>query len=143
MIFKCLFSLIVGFLLGFQVAAQDWPSNLSISDSVYSSQIKTVQLGRKGEKFGDPVIRFQTSESLTLAFDELKPSVSTFQWALVYCNADWTPADLFPNQYFQGMQDEFINQYQRSFSTRQPFVHYQADIPGKNKQFLFCLVFHC
>lgn len=131
---------LIGFLLGILLAlssmAQDWPSNLLFTDSVYSEQLKTVQLGRKGEKFGDPVIRFQTNETLTLAFDELKPSVSTFQWALVYCNVDWSPSDLFPNQFYQGLQDEFINQYQRSFSTRQPYVHYQADIPGKNNQFL-------
>ncbi len=116
--------------------AQDWPQSLSFKDSIHSDVVKTVQLGRKGEKFGDAVIRFQSGENLTLAFDELKPSVSTFQYAIIYCNADWSPSDLFPNQYFQGMQDEFINQYQRSFSTRQPYVHYQIDIPGKNSQFL-------
>lgn len=133
---KFILSLLTGLIIVSQAWAQDWPENLTFTDSVYSNSIKTVQIGRKGEKFGDPVIRFQTTESLTLAFDELNPSVSTFQWALVYCNADWTPSDLFPNQYFQGMQDEYINQYQRSFSTRQPYVHYTADIPGKNNQFL-------
>lgn len=123
--------------LGFSsVQAQEWPDRLLFRDSVYSDLIKTVQLGRKGEKFGDAVIRFQSGETLSLAFDELKPSVSTFQVGLVYCNADWTPSDLFPNQYFQGLQEEFINQYQRSFSTRQPYIHYQIDIPGKNNQFL-------
>ena len=105
---------------------------LSYENAIYNSDIKTVLLHPVGFEMGNPLIHLNYKDSLLLSFDELTNSPKNYMYSLIHCSADWTPSDLLQNEYLEGFYEEPLINYDFSFNTIQPYIHYQAVIPSNN-----------
>ncbi|MFT6851393.1 MAG: hypothetical protein ACJATA_002214, partial [Sphingobacteriales bacterium] len=107
-------------------------NRFEFSDKIYDSNIKTVMLYHStGEKL-PPIITLGGDETLTLKFDLLGQNIGDFSYKVIHCDANWQPDDLAENLYLDGFNGGLIQDYELSFSTLQPFIHYWLEFPNFN-----------
>ena len=70
-----------------------------------------------------PIIRL--NESFTLLFDDLLAQDNDYYYRIKHFNHDWTPSDLFQNQYLAGFDNQRIDNFDSSFGTLQRYNHYK------------------
>ena len=97
--------------------------------------MKTVSLTREGVELERPVLTLGRGERLVLQFDMLADEAENLRWSIAHCDADWRRDDLEPYDFMNGFEQGEIENYDFSFTTRRPYVHYHQAIPAKFAQF--------
>jgi len=67
--------------------------------------------------------------TLQLEFDHLFSEYERYLVKFIHCNADWSKSRLFPLDYLEGYNEFSIDQYEFSFNTRVPYIHYSFQLP--------------
>ncbi len=110
-------------------------SNLRYEDHVYVDEVDSPQLFVKGAVMSYPVLFLGDNKQLELHFDNLDNKYHAYSYQLIHCNANWEPSGLSPQEYLNGFMNGFINDYEYSFNTFQPFIHYSLVFPNEEIQF--------
>lgn len=107
--------------------------NLELNDRTYDDRIKTVQLYQEGPQpkaqTGGPVVPLVGRARLLLEFDELTSDAVYYQAKIIHCNADWSQSNLSTLQYIEDYNEFNVDEYEYSFNTITPYVHYQFYVP--------------
>ncbi|MBU0489261.1 MAG: DUF5103 domain-containing protein [Bacteroidetes bacterium] len=115
------------------VADEYYSANfLRYSDYVYSPDIHTVQLFKKGWELSAPIIVLNSDEQLELHFDQFGEDRKDYSWTVIQCNADWKPSVLQPHEYLETFTEDVLTDYDFSFNTLQKYVHYSLTFPNEN-----------
>lgn len=104
-------------------------------EKVFNPSIRSVLLYRSGAELTPPIINYNSDEKLTFSFDDLNGGYVSYQYTFIHCNADWTPTDLWQNEYLSGYTEDYIRNYKTSFNTLQPYTNYSVEIPNENIRF--------
>ena len=96
--------------------------------------IKTIKLKGNGDFTGTPV--FKLGEPLTLTFDDINGNEEDYYYKISYYNFDWTPYQLYKNEFLDGFDDVRIVNYENSFNTYQLFSNYRLRIPNEDTRML-------
>jgi hypothetical protein len=105
-----------------------------IYDNVeYEASIKTVLLYPSTDKLQDviqpAVVPLSQVNPLVLEFDDLKNEIESYHVKIVRCNADWKISSINEIEFLYDFNEFPINDYELSFNTRIPFVHYRIVLP--------------
>ena len=100
-------------------------------DYVYSENIKSVQLYQNKNEYSMPMLELGTNEQLRLAFDDIESGMGTYYYTFIMCNSDWTPADLMPMEYIDGLTEDYFNNTYQSFNTTIHYTHYETLLPSE------------
>ncbi len=92
--------------------------------------IKSVQF--EGIDNGDIFPLVALGEQITLQFDDLNADEADYYYRIKHYNHDWTPSQLFQNEYLEGYDNLRIENYITSFNTLQHYTHYSLKIPNQN-----------
>ena len=103
-----------------------------ISDQINDSSINTVQIYLKGWFLSYPIMRLNNNEILELHFDDLSDEINDFYYEIKLCNANWEISDVNSFEYIEGVEINRIDNYERSFNTFTPYIHYTLDIPNND-----------
>lgn len=117
-------------LLAFHSFSQDY-----WQEKVYSPVIKSVKLEVEGTDFTMPILRLGSSQKIKLSFDELEEQTKRYNYTIIHCNANWTQSELQPQEYIQGFESGYIENFSNSFNTIQRFVHYSQSFPNSMMSF--------
>ncbi|MFT6715577.1 MAG: hypothetical protein ACJA0Q_000204 [Saprospiraceae bacterium] len=131
--YKC----VVIFLFPTLLLGQNF-SNQSFNDSVKSiflstngiTSISSSPTNTNGYQL--PAIKLNQANALTLHFDLLSNEYVDYSYTLVHCNPDWTPSDLFSNEYLEGYSEDNILDFTYSQNTSQNYIHYSQSFPDDN-----------
>lgn len=111
-----------------------------LTDSTWSSNVKSVYLAPLGNELATPIIRIDNygnvSSPLLLRFDILDPQPQHLRYRFRHCNADWTADDLDVSEFFTTSNDAPIGGYQSSFTTLIEYTNYYQQLPEQYGQFL-------
>ena len=122
--------LILSTLSSSQVLGQE---AYQLADKIYDDGIKTVQLYPEGlqprAQLNGAVIPLLSRSRLLLEFDELHNDAVYYQVKLIHCNADWSQSSLSTLQYIEDYNEFNIDEYDYSFNTITPYVHYKFFVP--------------
>ena len=135
---KSVFSVIYVFvfLLFCQADAQPiWESGLFLQDSIHSNKIRTCMLTPLKSLLDFPLIALGSGQVLRMQFDDLDYNAQDYMYSIRHCNANWTVSDLHPSEYLYGFYENYINNYDFSFSTKQSYVHYELNFPNEDFSF--------
>ena len=109
--------------------AADFPNE----NVTYASNIKTVQLYKRGFEMSAPVFQLNSHEKLALDFDDLDTESKAYKYTIRHCESDWTTStDLRPTEYIRGYTEENIRDFQYSLNTTVKYVHYSANFPTRD-----------
>ena len=112
---------------------------LSLTMSAYAQQheirsenISSLQVVSEKDWMGDAIIRLDSSDRITISFDDFTHQYRRYVYSLTHCEPDWTPTEgLFTTDYVTGFQDDnTIEDYQESINTNQLYTHYTLRIPN-------------
>lgn len=102
---------------------------------VLNKNIKTALLHKNGHPLSEPILTFQSSNTLLLSFDDLDDSqVKDYQYTIVHCDANWNESDIFQSDYIDGYPIDNITYYKFSLNTLTPYIHYELEFPNNNIQ---------
>jgi hypothetical protein len=80
-----------------------------------------------------PIIQLNSTERLTIQFDDLDTDIKRYKFTILHCGSDWqTSADLKVADFIDGYRDENIDQYAYSYNTTVPYVHFKTTFPTNN-----------
>ena len=105
-------------------------------DSIGTEFIRTVQFSLAGSETQPPVLPLDGPQRLQLSFDELSDESHTFRYRITHCDANWRPDGLEPYQYLDGFEEGYINDFESSFTTLMPYMHYTCQLPATYTRFL-------
>ena len=84
-----------------------------------------------------PAIMDRKSWHVVIGFDEMSHEYHRYRYHIEHCEADWTVnEDLFESNYLSGMNDQPIEDYEKSFNTTQNYTHYTLRLPNENTRLL-------
>lgn len=93
--------------------------------------VKTLQVYKSGDALSYPVTYLNTpAVGIDINFDVLGEEMNQITYTVVHCDANWEPSDLSVNEYLDGFQQSYVNDYEYSMSTNIDYVHYALTIPN-------------
>ena len=106
-------------------------------DSVWRRDVKTVILSRPASEQEEPLLAMEEgAHRLLLQFDILTDQPEALRWSISHCDADWHADGLEPYDFMQGFEYGTIDQYDFSFTTLDPYIHYSQTIPASGARFI-------
>ncbi len=107
-----------------------------IAEQVNNSNIKTVQIHKKGWELSQPVITLGSNELLEFSFDEIGDASKTYNYTIVHCSSSWEMSNLVVSEYLQGFPHSPIDDYRFSMNTTFNYVHYKTEFPNNDLKIL-------
>ena len=102
-----------------------------VYDFVGSDQIKSCILSPIESLTDFPVIEMGSSDRLLLQFDDLGSELMDYMYTISHCNADWTLSELHASEFIDGFSENYIENYEFSFNTKVPYIHYDLVLPNQ------------
>lgn len=128
--YKTMNKIIALLFLSIQSYAQ---ASFELINKVYDPYIKTVQLYPVGVKSNTQLlsaaIPLYGNQKLVLEFDELFNDEFTYQIKFIRCDANWQKSTLSDLEFLASYNEFTINEYDYSFNTKTPYVHYKKLLP--------------
>lgn len=109
------------------LTAQD--EGLVYEDRIYKSNIRTVLFHVEGLVLTQPIIDLNSGVALRLTFDDMDADTKNYTYAIVHCNADWTPSSLAEMEYVDGFAEDRIIDWSFSVKTLKPYTQYTVRLP--------------
>lgn len=101
-------------------------------DRVYHSAIRSIEFYNAGKEQSLPLITLNSSEELSLRFDDLRPGSRSYAYTFEHCDMNWKSSGLSPIDYLDGFNEDRINDYDVSLNTLQGYTHYSLSLPRQN-----------
>lgn len=84
-----------------------------------------------------PVIGANKVTHLNIGFDEMSHDYRRLRYHIDHCEADWTVSEeIFESDYLVGLNDQLIEENEKSFNTVQIYTHYSLTLPNEETRLL-------
>ena len=93
-------------------------------DRVFLPEIKSVRVHPLEAPLSPPYIELNSGIPLQCSFDDISGEFRDYSYTIHHCTHDWELSDLHNSEYCKGFTSLQIFGGERSFGTRQPFIHY-------------------
>ncbi len=98
-----------------------------------SDKVKTLQVSRAGWSLSYPVIYLdRPTDAIAISFDYLEAEMRQITYSLIHCDANWHVSDLSVNEYMDGFQGSYVEDFAYSRSTNIDYVNYQLSLPNQD-----------
>ena len=116
------------------LASNAQPYDIQMDNKIYMDGIASVQLFTGEDQLSAPV-GVLGEATFHIAFDDLSVEVRHPKYTFIHCTHDWQPSQMNQIEYIEGFMEEDITQYDHSFNTIEPYLHYHAEFPNENISF--------
>jgi len=130
--YACLTFLLLGFNSVNAQLDMRLNSKFGFKDYCFDKQIKTILLFKEKNELSEPILELESSNALTLMFDDLNQNGRSLYYTIVHCDADWNEDGTFQNDYMTGFPENSLRDYSYAVNTRTPYIHYDLNIPNKD-----------
>ena len=96
-------------------------------------------LSRDGIEMEEPLLLLDDDGNggrLSLSFDLLEEQPRDLRYRFIHCDREWRADEMEPFEFFNGFEEQRIDDYRPSFTTLQPYTHYHTSFPTDYSRFL-------
>ena len=108
--------------------------DIQLDNKVYADGINSVQLYVGYDQLAGAVGTLGV-DTFLVSFDDLEQEVRHPKFTFIHCTHDWKWSQLNPIEYINGFMEDNITEYDPSFNTIEPYIHYQATFPNEDISF--------
>ena len=99
---------------------------------IFNRNIKTLTLTVDDDPTLPPYLAFGGRQYIDIEWDEMSHDYKRYRYHIDHCDWDWQPTDgIFESDYLIGMNDQLVEDYEKSFNTTQIYTHYRLRVPSK------------
>ena len=103
-----------------------------LKDAVAFEYLKTVQIAPVGAPLDFPAYELGVKNGLEFSFDDMAYEWNNYAYKIYHCTKEWEKSDLLINQYLDGFDGNYLNDFAISVGTFVPYTHYSLRIPNAN-----------
>lgn len=104
---------------------------LAQTQLVHSPNIRTLQVLVDNNPLLPPMMDMAKRQHIHISWDEMSHEYHRYIYHLEHCQHDWTPSDgIFESDYLNGLNDQPVEDYEKSFNTTQAYTHYSLRLPN-------------
>ena len=103
-----------------------------IKNTVYSDNIRTVEMYCEGDKLSNPIIKLNSEEQLICSFDDLNDVHEDYYYTIYHCNRDWELSSISQQEYMDSFFDFPLTDYEYSVNTEVEYINYTLKIPNED-----------
>ncbi|MCX6266356.1 MAG: DUF5103 domain-containing protein [Bacteroidetes bacterium] len=123
------FTLFLGFLI-VSLCPPCFADELPNENICYDPSIKTIQVFQEGIDLSPAILQLNSTDRLTIQFDDLDPYIKRYKYTILHCESDWkTSSELSVSDYIEGYREENIDRYEYSYNTTVKFTHFKTTFP--------------
>lgn len=103
---------------------------------IYDTEhFRSLQLTANEDVLLPPIVDMGKRWNITIDFDEMSHDYRRLRYHIDHCEADWTLSEgIFETDYLTGLNDQVIEEAEKSFNTTQIYTHYQLSLPNEEVQ---------
>ncbi len=103
------------------------------SQQVFAPDIKTLTLTIDDDPLLPPYLLFHGRQYIDIEWDQMSHDYKRYRYHIDHCDWDWQPTDgIFESDFLEGLNDQLIEDYEKSFNTTQIYTHYRLRLPSKD-----------
>jgi len=100
--------------------------------TIYDKNIHTLQVIIDNNPLLPPVMELGKHQHVEISWDELSHEYHRYVYHIQHCGIDWSPSDeIFESDYLKGLNDQPVEDYEKSFNTVQLYTHYSIRFPNE------------
>ena len=107
------------------------PVNAQVQQ-VFDENVRTLTLTIDDDATLPPYMPLGGSKHIDIEWDEMSHDYKRYIYYIDHCDWDWQPTDgIFESDYLEGLNNQLVEDFEKSFNTTQIYTHYRLRIPNK------------
>lgn len=103
-----------------------------IENTIYSENIKTVEMHRGNWQLSNPIITLNSDEQLVCTFDDLDKKIKDYYYTIYHCDRNWKISSLAQQEYLSSFIDFPVTDFEYSINTKIGYINYLIRIPNED-----------
>ena len=102
------------------------------TQQIFDKNVRTLTLTVNDDPLLPPYMPFGGRHHIDIEWDEMSHDYKRYRYHIDHCDWDWKPTEgLFESDWLEGLNDQLIEDYEKSFNTTQIYTHYRLRVPSK------------
>lgn len=102
------------------------------TQQVFADNVRTLTLTVDGDPLLPPYMFLGGRQYVDIEWDEMSHDYKRYRYHIDHCDWDWKPTDgVFESDYLEGLNDQLIEDCEKSFNTTQIYTHYRLRLPSR------------
>ena len=103
-----------------------------IENTVYSENIRTVEMHRGEWQLSNPIITLKSDEQLVCSFDDLSNETKDYYYTIYHCDRNWKISSIAQQEYMSSFVDFPITDSEYAVNTKVGYINYLIRIPNED-----------
>lgn len=106
-------------------------------NKTFDGNVRSLQVVVDDNPLLPPMLAMGKHQHLEISWDEMSHEYKRYIYHVQHCDAEWNSSDeIFESDYLGGLNDQLVENYERSFNTTQLYTHYSIRFPNPQTSML-------
>ncbi len=102
------------------------------TQQIFNRNIKTLTLTVDDDPTLPPYLLYASRQYIDIEWDEMSHDYKRYRYHIDHCDWDWNVTDgIFESDYLEGLNDQLVEDFEKSFNTTPIYTHYKLRVPSK------------